>query len=87
MIGGALPPPGAKWQIGDQVPDKQMSPTDLKVALAKLGWNQGDLARETGYQRGEISRMCTGKRTIPLVLERFLELRLDLQAARVGGYR
>jgi hypothetical protein len=76
MMGGALPPPGAKWQIGDQVPDKQMTPTDLKVALAKLGWNQGDLARETGYQPGEISRMCTGKRTVPLILQRFLEARM-----------
>jgi plasmid maintenance system antidote protein VapI len=56
-----------------------MTPTDLKVALAKLGWNQGDLARETGYQRGEISRMCTGKRQIPLILERFLHLELEVR--------
>lgn len=55
-----------------------MNATDLNVAMAKLGWNQGDLARETGYPRGEISRMSTGKRKVPLVLQRYLELRLSL---------
>jgi DNA-binding Xre family transcriptional regulator len=60
-----------------------MTHTNLEVALAKLGWNQGDLARETGYQRGEISRMCTGKRSIPLVLQRFLELKLLVEVMRL----
>jgi hypothetical protein len=62
--------------------EREMTHAELNTALAKLGWNQGDLARETGYQRGEISRMCTGKRKIPLILERFLELKLELQMYR-----
>lgn len=34
---------------------------NLKLAIVSKGWNQADLAKETGLQEARISRMISGR--------------------------
>lgn len=59
-----------------------MTPTELNVALAQLGISRRELAEDTGLTVDHISRLRHGKAKASLLLQRYLELRLELQQRR-----
>lgn len=59
-----------------------MTGQELKAALKSLGLSQIEFAKETGNTNETISRWAQGKRPVPLLAQRYLDLRLKVRAAQ-----
>lgn len=51
-----------------------MTGNDLKIALDRIGWTGGELARRIGVSRNTVSGWTTGKHPIPKLLVEYLAL-------------
>lgn len=58
-----------------------MTAPEFRAALVALGWSQASLARHLGYHARTISAYARGHQTVPIVLDRYLDLALRLQQA------
>ncbi len=58
-----------------------MTPQEFNIALARLNLGRRELAAEIGIDKDTISKYRMGRLTIPLLLQRYLELRLKSESA------
>lgn len=56
-----------------------MTPAQLKSLRAALGWSQQRLADEMGVARNTVNRWEMGKRNIPKMAERLLQMIVNAQ--------
>lgn len=56
-----------------------MTNTEFRETLLSLGWNQTEFSRKTGLTQPTVNRYATGKVEIPLWVERYLGMVLEIE--------
>ncbi len=55
-----------------------MTPQEFNIALARLDLGRRELAADTGIDKDTISKYRHGRLEVPKLLQRYLELRLEV---------